>query len=77
VNLKPAEYVIHVLGGVRPTARALGYSPSAVSRWRKAGRGELSTKARKIVLAYAKKNRLPITADDLQYGAKVRRLSCK
>lgn len=70
--LKPAEYVIHTLGGVRPAARELGYSPSAISRWRTTG-GDVPTRARRIILDYAKRNRVNITADHLQYGAKVRK----
>lgn len=73
MDLKPAEYVVHLFGGVRPAARALDYSPSAVSRWRKHD-GEVPTKARKIILAYAKKHRLDINAHDLEYGRRLRRL---
>ena len=71
--LKPAEYVVHVLDGVRPAARALGYSPSAISNWRKSG--EVPTRARKIILDYARKKELDINAHDLQHGRRLRRLT--
>jgi hypothetical protein len=65
--LKPAHYVTHLMGGVRQAAKKLKYSPSAVSRWRTLD-GEVPTKARKKILIYAQKNKLDITANDLEYG---------
>lgn len=69
--LKPAHYVTHVLGGVRSAAKKLKYSPSAVSRWRTLD-GEVPTKARKKILSYALKNKLDITATDLEYGRMIK-----
>ena len=64
--MKPAEYVVEKLGGVRPAARKLGYSPSGVSYWRRVG--TVPTKARKVILKYAKKNKIDITPEHLEYG---------
>lgn len=71
MKVTAADYVIFTFGGVRAAARQLGYSPSAVSRWRTTG-GEVPTKARRLILEAAKRRRLPITADHLQYGATIR-----
>lgn len=77
VHLNPANYVIHVFGGVRPAARALGRDPSAVSRWSSRyfqgqQSGTIPTSAREIILNYAKQNGLPITSKDLDFGRKVK-----
>lgn len=71
MHLTPADYIIHLLGGVRNAARELKYSPSAVSRWRTTG-GEIPTKARKIILKYAHHNHLDVTPYHLEFGAKIR-----
>ena len=70
MHLTPADYVINLLGGVRPAARKLKYSPSAVSRWSVSG-GEIPTKARKKILKYAGKHKLNITPIELEYGKTV------
>lgn len=70
MNITPAEYVIQLMGGVRPAARKLKYSPSAVSRWRTMG-GEIPTKARKRILKYAEKHGLAISPIELEYGKTV------
>lgn len=71
MRLTPAKYVIGLLGGVRSTARVLKYSPSAVSRWQTACRGEIPTKARKIILRYAEAKGLDIDPYDLEYGVDI------
>lgn len=68
MRITPARYVIGLLGGVRPAASKLKYSPSAVSRWQCEGKGEIPTRARKIILRYAKEHGLDIDPYDLEYG---------
>lgn len=70
--MTPAEYVIHILGGVRPAARILGRSPGAVSKWSGKRGGVVPTAIRPTILEYAKKHRLPITSEDLDVGRKVK-----
>lgn len=75
--LSPAAYVIHVMGGVNATARAISRSPAAVSKWKsprhkKGTGGEVPRKARKLILKYAMVHGLDISADDLEYGRRVR-----
>lgn len=77
VHLSPAEYVIFCFQGVRATARAIGRTPSAVSKWQKYkdkdGRvGGVPRALQSDILAAAKKQGLDITADDLIYGRKVK-----
>lgn len=67
MKLKPAEYVVHIFGGVRASARKLKISPSTVSRWRTTG-GEVPTRARKKILKYAMKNGMDITPSHLEWG---------
>ncbi len=76
--MSPAEVVIAAFGGVRATARALGRSPSAVSKWAKPKRergtgGQIPTAAREIIIALAQKNGMNITDADLIHGRKVRK----
>lgn len=71
--MSPASYVIKILGGVRPTARAVGRSPSAVSKWTKPRKngglgGQVPTMIQSKVLSIATKRKLPITPTDLIYG---------
>jgi len=71
--MKPAEYLISTMGGVRPTARALGRAPSTVSKWRKSRKeggtgGQIPTMLQPKILKLAAKKKLPITARDLIYG---------
>ena len=66
--LTPVEYVIRIFGGVRATARALGYYPSAVSRWRKRKDYTIPSSSHKKVLETAKRKKLDLTAHDLIYG---------
>lgn len=76
-HLSPAEYVIHVFRGVRATARAIGRSPSSISKWTSPrdtqGRGgSVPGSVQKTILAKAKELDLDITADDLIFGRDVR-----
>jgi hypothetical protein len=71
--MSPAAYVIKVFGGVRPTARAVGRSPSAVSKWTKPRKngglgGQVPTMIQSKVLKLATKLKLPINPTDLIYG---------
>lgn len=75
-HLSPAEYVIHVYGGVRATARAIGRTAPAVSRWRKSRRnggtgGRIPMKVQCLILAHAHKNSVDIKADDFTKGRRV------
>jgi len=71
MHLSPAEYVIHVFGGVRATARAVGRYPNAVCRWKKKS-GHIPSAAQRVILSVAKKNNLSITPNDLVYGKEVK-----
>lgn len=75
-HLSPANYVIHVFGGVRATGRAIGLTGQAVSHWRqKKSRGGLGgripRKAQAMILATAHIQGLDITANDFMFGRKV------
>lgn len=70
-KLSPAEYVIKVFGGVRKTAAALGYVPSAISKWRWQGGGNIPTVAQELIYDIAREQGLDITAEDLIKGREV------
>lgn len=75
--MNPAQYIIFFFGGVRATARAVGCTPSAVSKWTKpksehGSGGQIPAGSREIIIALAKAHRLDITANDLVYGRKVK-----
>ena len=74
--LSPSEYTIYMFKGVRATARAIGRTPSAVSRWQKYKDrygcvGGVPRSVQPLILAAAKKAGLDITAEDLISGRKV------
>lgn len=78
--LNPVQYVIHVFGGVRATARAIGRSPSAISQWankreRKAGRIPVSAQGK--ILEVASARRLKITPRNIICGGRVRKSDVK
>jgi len=80
MSLSPAEYVIQVFGGVRATARAIGRSPSSISKWQKprsqgGSDGCVPNAAQRIILEQAKKQGLDITPGDLIYGRNNKRRS--
>ena len=66
MHLSPAEYVIHVFGGVRATARALGKCPSNVSKWQK--RGYVPSKNIAKIMKVATEMKLDLEPRDLVYG---------
>lgn len=75
-HLSPAQYVIHVFGGVRKTARMIGRNPGAICHWkqpRKKGGcgGDVPGAAQRIILLVAKKHSLDITPGDLVYGRRI------
>lgn len=75
-HLSPAAYVIHVIGGVRATGRAIGYSGQAVSLWRAPKRkggygGRIPLKAQCKILVYAHTNSIDIQPLDLKNGRRV------
>lgn len=58
--MKPAEYVISLFGGVRPTARALNLNPATIVRWKKAREdggsgGYIPTKNQTLILSTAER----------------------
>ena len=69
-HMNPAEYVIHILGGPRATARYVGRDHSSVIAWRK--RGAVPGDCQVIILQKADKDGYDITAQDLILGRKVR-----
>ncbi len=76
--MSPAEYVIHIFGGVRKCAREINRSPSSVSKWqapkeRRGCGGNIPSGAQRIILDRAKKLGLDLTADDLINGRKVKK----
>lgn len=71
--LSPAEYVIKVLGGVRPAARAIGRDPASVVAWKrprakKGTNGMIPDKCHHQILVIAKERGLDITPTDLILG---------
>lgn len=78
VFLTPAEYIVHVFGGVRAAARALGRSPCQISKWKspedaKGCGGRIPSKAQKSALDAAKTKGLDLTAEDLIVGREIER----
>jgi hypothetical protein len=76
MHLTPAQYVIKVFKGVRATARALGRSPSSVSKWTKSRElrgtgGEIPRGALGPLLSKAKELGLDLNAQDLLLGREV------
>lgn len=65
MHLTPAQYVIRVFKGVRATARAVGRTPSSVSKWQRTG---VPSRALKKILEAAHERGLDLTANDLVNG---------
>lgn len=64
--MKPPQYIIKQFGGVCAAARAIGRSPSAVSRWKK--KGEIPGDAiRPVVKALQRKGQI-VDVHFLVYG---------
>lgn len=77
--MNPAEYVIKLFGGVRPLARIIGKSPSAISCWRKnrsnnksKAKGNIPSSVHIKILNEAKKRGLDVNANDLVFGREVK-----
>lgn len=73
MKLTPADYVIKQFGGVRATARAIGRTPSSISKWRtrisKQGiKGGIPSSVQSVILKQAKKLKLNIQPHDLIGG---------
>ena len=71
MQLSPAEYVIHVFGGISATARAIGRSKMAVSYWKTQSKGRVPGPSQALVLAAARKKKLDITPEDLIRGRRI------
>ncbi|MFZ9189601.1 MAG: carph-isopro domain-containing protein [Schleiferiaceae bacterium] len=68
--LNPAAAIVRQLGGIRPTARAVGISPSAVLRWtrprsQKGTAGTIPQKHWPTLIAFGKSHGLRITIQQL------------
>lgn len=77
MKMSPAEYVIHIFGGVRATARALKKTPTCISKWRQSLEqggtgGKIPSKAQQEILLVAQTDKLDITPSDLVIGRTVR-----
>lgn len=78
MHLSPAEYVIHVFGGVRATARALDKYPSTISKWQNRKTedgllGQIPGSAQRQILEVAKAKGLDITPQDLIFGKELKK----
>lgn len=76
MKLSPALYVIHIFGGVRATAKAIGRHHGTVIFWKKpkskgGSDGRVPGCAQRLILAVAKRRRLDITPEDLIFGREV------
>ncbi len=76
MHLSPAEYVIHVFGGVRKAGRALGRTGSAISNWNRSRKnggcgGLIPSRMQEVVLQVAEINGLDIKPEDLISGREV------
>ena len=75
-NYSPAQYVIHIFGGVRATARAISRTPGAIGFWKRDRNkggfgGDIPGSMHKKILVIAKQSGLDLTPDDLIYGRKI------
>ena len=73
MQLSPAEYVIHMFGGVRATARALNKTPSAISKWHHKYDGMIPSKNLPNILLKAQEMELDIKPEDLVIGRNLTR----
>lgn len=62
----PAQLVIEAFGGIRPLARAVGRTPSAVMDWKRSGL--IPSRMQRRILEVAQARSLTLTADDLVHG---------
>lgn len=73
MDSSPAVTVIKAFGGVRPLARALGKSPSSVSRWAKPRRlkgtgGSIPTREQRRILDLAQERGIALSLSDVVLG---------
>lgn len=68
MHLSPAEYVIHIFGGVRATARALDRAPSSISKWQNSYKGIIPSQNIPKIMTKAKELNLDIRPEDLVIG---------
>lgn len=66
-KISPAKLVIDTFGGVRAAARALGRSPSSVSRWQN-GDGLIPSTVQAQIMKLAREQGLDLTSDELIDG---------
>lgn len=71
MHLSPVEYIIHVFGGVRATARMLDKDPSTISKWRYRHKGKIPTRNLKLILQVSLEKKLDIIPQDLILGREV------
>ena len=69
----PGEYVINTLGGTTQAAKLLGRNPATIWKWsakksQGGTNGKIPSAARLEILMIAKKLKLDITSEDLDYG---------
>lgn len=74
--LNPAQYVVHVFGGVRATARAIDRYAGTVSKWnspktKQGAAGKIPSGEYLHILNVARGSKLDITPDDLINGREV------
>ncbi len=72
----PADYVIHIFGGVRPLARLIDRHPSSVAAWKRpadkrGGGGIVPVRLHADLLKLAVKKKLDLNAEDLIFGRKM------
>lgn len=71
-KLTPASLVVKRFGGIRPLARLLEQDPSTISKWIKRGgkipNSSIHGDTHKRLLALAKKERVPLTTEELTFG---------
>lgn len=67
--LSPQQVVVRAFGGVRPTARAIGYDCAKVSRWGQ--HGLIPAKYQRVILQAAWDQGIDLTANDLIFGRPV------
>lgn len=73
LELKPAEYVVLIFGGVRILGRAIGRQPSAISQWFTRGGGQIPKGAMIPIITAALRLNLDISTNDLLFGRTITR----
>jgi hypothetical protein len=75
-HFNPTEYAIHIFGGVKNLAAAIGRHPSAISKWKHytglyRREGTIPDDIKIRILEIAKRKKLDINAKDLILGRRV------